>query len=148
MLEAIFLLALNIYHEADVKDEFVCRVQIAQVVIQRSTQTNTSIKQVIYKPKQFSWTIRGLDGAKTLQATHVPNFNSKRWKDSLRAAKQVYYGQAPNSMPGTDHFYADYIKPPYWWKDIKPESVFKCGKHWFGTTKKQYKRKSNVSTLA
>ena len=26
MLEAIFLLALNIYHEADVKDELVCRV--------------------------------------------------------------------------------------------------------------------------
>ena len=144
MLEAIFLLALNIYHEADVKDELVCRVAVAQVVLQRSTQTNTSIKQVIFKRKQFSWTIRGLDKNKTLQATHVPNFNSKRWKDSLQAAKQVYYSKTPINLNRPDHFYADYIDAPYWWKDIKPGSVFKCGKHWFGTINKQHKKKVTI----
>lgn len=140
MIEAIFLLAVNIYYEADVKDDFVCRVAIAQVVIQRSTQTKQSIKRVIFKRKQFSWTHLALDEFGQLKPAFIPPERNQRWRDSVRAAYLVYYGQIENLHPGTDHFYADYIKPPYWWKDIKKESVFKCGKHWFGeTTKKKLK---------
>ena len=144
MLEAIFLLAVNIYYEADVKDEFVCRVAIAQVVIQRSIQTKTNIKRVIFKRKQFSWTALAVDEFGQLKPDFIPPKNNQRWRDSLLAAKLAYYGELQMLVPGTDHFYADYIDPPYWWKDIKQGSVFKCGKHWFGTINKQHKRKVNV----
>ena len=141
MLEAIFLLAVNIYYEADVKDDFVCRVQIAQVVIQRSIQTKTNIKRTIFKRKQFSWTALALDEFGQLKPTFIPPQDNQRWRDSLLAARLVYYGRLPILNPGTNHFYADYIKAPYWWKDIKQDSIFKCGKHWFGTMSK---RKINV----
>lgn len=146
MLEAIFLLAVNIYYEADVKDTLICREHIAQVVIQRSMQTRTKIKRVIFKKAQFSWTKHALDETGNLKPHWIPPTKSQRWRDSVLAAKQVYYRMSTTTYVQADHFYADYIKPPYWWKDIKPDSIFKCGKHWFGETTK--KRKPYVRKMA
>ncbi len=60
MIEAIFWLALNVYHEAR-NQEQLDQIAVAHVVINRSKSRSLPIKQVIFQPFQFSWTFQKED---------------------------------------------------------------------------------------
>lgn len=48
-------LAMNIYYESR-GERFLGQLAVANVTMNRSTQTNKTICQVVYSPGQFSWT--------------------------------------------------------------------------------------------
>jgi N-acetylmuramoyl-L-alanine amidase len=54
ILTSILWLTLNVYHEARSEDQ-LSQIAIAHVTLNRSYQSNTQIKQVVLKDKQFSW---------------------------------------------------------------------------------------------
>lgn len=55
MLEALFWLTLNIYHEAR-SDDQISQIAIGHVVMNRAVKKHISVKDVIFEPFQFSWT--------------------------------------------------------------------------------------------
>ena len=56
IIESLFWLSLNIYHEAR-GEEYMGKLAVAHVTLNSSKQKNKSIKQIVQEPFQFSWTI-------------------------------------------------------------------------------------------
>ena len=55
LCNALFVLALNSYHEAR-SEPFQGQVAVAQVVLRRAGFRPSRVCKVVYKPHQFSWT--------------------------------------------------------------------------------------------
>ena len=55
LLEGLLWLTLNVYHEARSEPQ-VGQVAVAHVTLNRAKKEDLSIKDVIHKPNQFSWT--------------------------------------------------------------------------------------------
>lgn len=54
LLEGFLWLTLNVYHEARSEPQ-IGQVAIAHVTLNRATQKNISIKDVLQQPHQFNW---------------------------------------------------------------------------------------------
>ncbi|MCW5198850.1 cell wall hydrolase [Desulfobulbus sp. F4] len=63
-LEGLLWLTLNIYHEAR-SEPRIGQLAVAHVTLNRASQSNQSLEEVITAPKQFSWTF--------LQKSYVPD---------------------------------------------------------------------------
>lgn len=55
LLEGLFWLTMNIYHEARSEEQFA-QLAVAHVTINRTRDRNQTFKQVVLAPYQFSWT--------------------------------------------------------------------------------------------
>ena len=56
-LEGLLWLTLNVYHEARSEPQ-LGQLAVAHVTLNRATQKNKSIEQVVTAPYQFSWTFQ------------------------------------------------------------------------------------------
>lgn len=62
-LEGLLWLTLNVYHEARSEPQ-IGQLAVAHVTLNRATQSNQTVEQVVMAPHQFSWTF--------LQDSYVP----------------------------------------------------------------------------
>ena len=120
MNENLFYLAINIYHEAR-SEPFEGQVAVGHVVMNRAERRHISCKGVVLQPMQFSWHNGG-------RFPEIKEYNALL--TSFTAAEKVLEERMDgNTFGGADHYFADYIKAPYWSKGM--DFVCKIGVHKF-----------------
>ena len=123
-------LAINIYHEADWNSpDWSEGFAIAFSTINRVKERHLSICDVVFEPKQFSWTNGALDKRGVLLPEYLPNYHSRQWRESRRIAKEALSSGMIDFTHGATHYHADYIDKPIWTKWHQP--VGKWGRHYF-----------------
>jgi N-acetylmuramoyl-L-alanine amidase len=120
--EDIMCLAKNIYFEAG-NQSYVGKQAVAFVTLNRvrSKLYPNNICDVVWQPKQFSWTKDG--------KSNTPR-SVKTFSVALAAAIYVYnnYGRVKDPTRGAIMYHAVYISP-YWHRDYKPTVII--GDHIF-----------------
>lgn len=110
LCETILWLALNIYHESRSEPDTI-QIAVAHVTINRSKQENSTIKKIVNKKKQFSWT------------NNKKKLRSKPWvKDpevflncSINAVRAL---NKSDITKGATHYHEKRIRPK-WAKDMQ-----------------------------
>ena len=99
LLSAIMWLTLNIYHEGR-SEEPLAQIAIAHVAINRVEESGKSMKKVILKPKQFSW-------------THTKkNWTPQEWNALAEAFKHATIAiQGHDFTGGATHYHHISVKP-------------------------------------
>ena len=67
-------------------------------------QFPNSVCEVIFQPKQFSWT-------HTIKDPRPSDY--KAWNTARKIAEEVMYGNTPDYTFGAIYYHADYVSP--WW---------------------------------
>lgn len=119
----IHCLALNVYHEAR-GESFNGQMAVAKVTINRKQHSwfPNSICQVVYQPKQFSWTFTRKD--------HTPR-DMRAWELAVAVAVISLYDQdAVDITEGATFYHADYVTPS-WADSDKLTPVGMIGSHIF-----------------
>lgn len=116
-------LSMNIYHESR-GEQAQGQIAVAQVTVNRvkHRQWPSSICEVVYQPKQFSWT--------HLIKNHSPK-ETKAWKRAQVIARDVLIGNVADVTGGAVFYHANWIKNPYWAKEVTLSKVI--GNHLFYT---------------
>lgn len=96
---ALMCLALTIYHEGRGEPE-VGQLAIAEVVINRASERNLNICQVIKQPKQFSWV--------TTWNHKIPS--GQDWNKSVNIAEIILQGKSTDYTNGALFFRHKSIK--------------------------------------
>lgn len=98
-------LATNIYFEALTESE-AGQVAVANVTMNRvkSKHFPNSVCEVVWEPKQFSWTHDGKSDRPSSQ---------KKYKEVYEIAKAVYNGDIIDITEGATFYHADYVNPPW-----------------------------------
>jgi N-acetylmuramoyl-L-alanine amidase len=104
-------MAVNIYWEAASSNEPVSsQMLVAFVTLNRSLQWHQDVCDVVFAPKQFSWTDGALNKRGVLRAVYHPP-NNKAWAQAQQIAAMVLHG-ASDFTHGALYYHADYIIPP------------------------------------
>ena len=113
-------LATNIYFEALTESE-AGKVAVANVTMNRvkSEHFPDSVCEVVWEPKQFSWTHDGKSDKPSSQ---------KDYEEVYEIAKAVYNGNIVDITEGATFYHADYVNPS-WAKAM--ERVGKIDRHIF-----------------
>lgn len=122
-------IALNVYHEAR-GEPLEGQLAVAYVTLNRATQQNKEVCDIVGAPAQFSWTtgnIIYLEHGWKLAPSAVPQ-EKEAYQLALSVAKQALYKQLPDPTNGATHYHADYIT--IWWAKNK-EQLAVIGKHLF-----------------
>lgn len=100
-------LAFNIYHEAR-SESIEGQIAVAQVTINRVNHKKwpNTICEVVYQPKQFSWT--------HLLKDHTPK-EQKAYQNALIIARDVMIGNVDDPTYGAVFYHANYVNPD--WSD-------------------------------
>ena len=94
---------------------------VHEVVYNRSMKRNKSMSEVCLQKSQFScWNEKDIDSNISKAKKHL------RWNKAL---KIVDTAEMTNYTDGADHYYADWIKAPYWAADMTLTA--KIGRHLF-----------------
>lgn len=110
MIENFTWLVLCIYFEAR-NQPLEAKVTVGHVIMNRMIQSNSSIKDVVTKPYQFSW-------MNTDVAPSIDDYQA--YIDCETAAIEVLNQRMDGKdFFGADHYYDDSIEPPYWTKSMK-----------------------------
>ena len=127
--QALFCLALNIYHEARGEPK-AGQFAVAEVTMNRvkSTQYPNTVCEVVHQrhwnpvrkrySAAFSWT----------QYEYPVNLNSVAWQRAMSIARLVYQGDAKPKLNNALFYHARYVKP-HWAKGRKV--VARIGQHIF-----------------
>ncbi len=121
MSDELRCLALNIYHEA--RGESISgQKAIASVIMNRvrSQRYPDSICEVVWQPKQFSWT--------TAHEKHHVVTDPRAWKMALIIAQRTLAGHEYARVGEATHYHASSIDP-YW--AAYGQFVVKIGDHVF-----------------
>ncbi len=115
-------LALNIYHEAR-SERVEGQIAVAQVTLNRVAHDEwpSTICEVVYQPKQFSWT--------HLVKEQSP-LEKKAWKKARVIARDVMIGNVEDPTHGAVFYHANYVNPD-WAKFMDLSKVI--GNHLFYT---------------
>ena len=115
-------LALNIYHEAR-GERVEGQIAVAQVTVNRvgHDEWPSTICEVVYEPKQFSWT--------HLIKEHSPS-EAKAWSQARIIARDVMIGNVEDPTKGAVFYHANYVNPD-WAKFMDLSKVI--GNHLFYT---------------
>ena len=97
---------------------------VYEVIKTRAKKRNKTLAQVCLQRKQFSCWNGKADGIKALEDTIAKAKRHPRW-----IIAQNILGTNTNFTNGADHYYADYIKAPYWAASMT--QTVKIGKHIF-----------------
>lgn len=116
LMEGIFWLTLNIYHEAR-SDPQLAQIAVAHVTINRTKNKKQTIKQVVLSPRQFSWT--------HLKQSWIP-YDLPAFYQCLESALIAYRGF--DFTQGATHYHHKDIEP-YW--TFKYHYVATFGSHKF-----------------
>ena len=98
-------LALNIYHEAR-GERVEGQIAVAQVTINRvkHDEWGSTICEVVYEPKQFSWTHLVKDQKPT---------EGKSWEIAKVIARDVMIGNVEDPTMGAVYYHANYVNPSW-----------------------------------
>lgn len=115
-------LAMNIYHESR-GERIEGQIAVAQVTINRMEHPKwpSTICEVVYQPKQFSWT--------HLISEQTPK-ETKAWGAAKIIARDVMIGNVDDPSMGAVYYHANYVNPS-WAKYMKLSKVI--GNHLFYT---------------
>jgi N-acetylmuramoyl-L-alanine amidase len=113
-------MALNIYHEAR-GERWEGQIAVAHVTMNRVSNSEWpgTICEVVYQPKQFSWTHMIKD--------HTPK-EKKAWAQAQVIARDVMIGNTEDPTHGAEFYHANYVNP-YWADDYILTKVI--GNHLF-----------------
>ena len=115
-------LAMNIYHEA--RGEVIeGQIAVAHVTLNRVDHGEwpNNICDVVYQPKQFSWTFMIED--------QVPSEN-KAWSQAKVIARDVMIGNVDDPTEGATFYHATYVNP-FWAEQMEISKII--DKHVFYT---------------
>ena len=98
-------LALNIYHEAR-SESMEGQIAVAQVTLNRVAHSEwpSTICEVVYEPKQFSWTFLLKDHSTT---------EARAWKKAQIIARDVMIGNVEDPTYGAVFYHANYVNPDW-----------------------------------
>ena len=98
-------LALNVYHESR-SERVEGQIAVAQVTLNRVAHNEwpSTICEVVYQPKQFSWT--------HLIKDHTP-MEKKAWKKARVIARDVMIGNVDDPTHGAVFYHANYVNPDW-----------------------------------
>lgn len=98
-------LALNIYHEAR-GERVEGQIAVAQVTMNRveHDKWGSTICEVVYQPKQFSWTHMIED--------QTPQ-ESRAWRKAKVIARDVMIGNVDDPTMGAVYYHANYVNPDW-----------------------------------
>lgn len=113
-----YTLALNIYFESGVED-YSGKIAVAQVTLNRleSGKYGKTVKEVVYSPSQFSWTLKGREEPQ-----------GELWEESKQVAKDFNKGLRIKELDSCISYHTETVNPK-WAKFCDP--VVKIGKHIF-----------------
>lgn len=111
---AVLCLALNLYHEAR-SEPIEGQLAVALVTINRARGNPARICQEVFRPHQFSWTL------KPPPITDVKQFEKMKGIAKKALSMRDFTG-------GADHFHADYVSPK-WATNL--ERIGQWGRHVF-----------------
>jgi len=113
---------MNIYHEAR-GERMEGQMAVAHVTLNRVAHDNwpETICDVVYEPKQFSWTHMIKD--------HTPK-EIKAWKNATVIARDVMIGNTEDPTYGAVFYHANWVNPE-WAKQMTLSKVI--GSHLFYT---------------
>ena len=96
-------LAMNIYHEAR-SESMQGQIAVAQVTLNRVEHDKwpSTICEVVYEPKQFSWTFLLKDHSTT---------EARAWKKAQIIARDVMIGNVEDPTYGAVFYHANYVNP-------------------------------------
>lgn len=119
--EDVFYMAQAIYFEAILEPE-KCQLQVAHVIDTRrySSKFPNTIREVVWQPKQFSYTADG-------RHERMTDIEARTLAE--RIAKLVLGGYSLDTTEGSLYYYNPDLADPSW-KDSY-QVVNKCGKHLF-----------------
>jgi len=114
-------LADNIYFEAK-NQSIVGQIAVGNVTMNRmySEHFPNTVCNVVWEPKQFSWTHDG--------KSDVPS-NTKVYKEVYNIAKLVYNSNIPDVTEGATFYHADYVNPH--WAASMDKKVTQIDNHIF-----------------
>lgn len=116
IFEAILWLSLVVYHESRCQEK-LDQIAVAHVVLNRSSQNRISIKEVVLKPYQFSWTHQ------------LDDYFPYDLKAFSEAAHSAYVAAQGHDFTGGATFYHRVDVKPKWRK--KMVYLGRFGKHKF-----------------
>lgn len=127
---AITCLALNVFKEAR-GEPVQGQHAVALVTLNRVYRAGLTkdICEVVFEPKQFSWTITDTRDGVLLPGKH-PDRTSREWKRAEQSAREALYMQ--DFTGGATHYHGVKVKP-YWRKSM--ERVGRWGNHYFYRSK-------------
>lgn len=98
-------LAMNIYHEAR-SESMEGQIAVAQVTLNRVAHTEwpSTICEVVYEPKQFSWT--------HLLKDHSAK-EARAWNKARIIARDVMIGNVEDPTYGAVFYHANYVSPDW-----------------------------------
>jgi len=98
-------LALNVYHEAR-GERVEGQIAVAQVTLNRvkHEKWGSTICEVVYQPKQFSWT--------HLIENQSPQ-EGKAWRKAKIIARDVMIGNVADPTEGAVYYHANYVNPSW-----------------------------------
>lgn len=121
---ALLCLSLNVYFEARGEPD-KAQLAVALVTVNRAKKYNKNLCEVVFEPRQFSWTNNS--------NVHLePNTNSPAWKRARKIAEQAL--TAKDFTGGARWFHREDVFPK-WRKNL--EFVGKYGKHLFYKERKK-----------
>jgi N-acetylmuramoyl-L-alanine amidase len=99
LLEGLLWLTLNVYHEARSEPQ-IGQVAVAHVTLNRATEKQLPLKEVIRQPYQFSWTFQ--------KDSYLPDDPDA----FLECLHSVYLAlQTPDFTNGATHYHLESITP-------------------------------------
>lgn len=116
---ALLCMSLNIYHEAAKDEPLLGMAAIAQVTLNRAKRDPAQVCDVVFAPKQFSWT----NGK-------IPSVDetSRAWRNAQDMARLSF--STNDFTLGADHYHALYVSP-YWKHDPRLTPAGLWGSHAF-----------------
>ncbi|AZE56862.1 hypothetical protein C4K03_4724 [Pseudomonas synxantha] len=115
---ALMCLALNIYHEARGEPTHG-KIAVGMVTMNRALWDSEAVCDVVYKPKQFSW---------TQTQRHQMLQEPKAWQDAKQIAHDILMGEYDDLTQGATHFHTRAVKPE-WRKSL--QRIAQIGNHIF-----------------
>lgn len=127
---AMLCLALNIYHEAR-GEPLVGQHAVAQVTMNRAERDPNKLCDVVFEPKQFSWTNKLLPAkgqARTAVVRRLTPKEGDAWNIARAIAFQTAMGNVQDFTKGAMYYHAVSVSP-FWNKTYKLVAVI--GQHRF-----------------
>lgn len=111
---AMLCLALNIYHEARGESE-VGQWAVAQVTLNRARQDPARVCEVVFAPRQFSWTNTLVEApsfeVRRVRAQRFMPKETAAWNRAKRIAKASLEGIGKDVVGDATHYHATYVAP-------------------------------------
>lgn len=103
---ALVCLALNVYFEAT-GEPIDGQFAVAMVTLNRAKRDPAKVCDVVYEPKQFSW---------TMKRPAVPKDDDRNYQHARKVALLAFNMQ--DFTGGADHYHAIYMRPDWDYRKI------------------------------